>query len=38
MHTCEQCNGLGIINYDSDLPRWQQETCDKCGGEGVTAD
>jgi len=33
--TCENCNGTGIINYDSDLPRYRQKHCPECGGEGV---
>ena len=34
-YTCERCNGMGIINYDSDLPRYKQEFCPDCEGEGV---
>ena len=34
-YTCETCNGMGILNYDSDLPRFKQETCPVCEGEGV---
>jgi DnaJ-class molecular chaperone len=34
-YTCPQCNGNGIINYDSDLPRYKQQRCALCEGEGV---
>lgn len=34
-YTCPNCNGNGIVNYDSDLPRYRQETCPVCEGEGV---
>jgi DnaJ-class molecular chaperone len=37
-HMCEECNGTGIIDYDSDLPRLEQERCRYCGGEGVAHD
>lgn len=29
-YTCEVCNGTGIINYDSDLSRIEQEQCPHC--------
>ena len=34
-YTCPNCNGNGIVNYDSDLPRYKQEHCPVCEGEGV---
>lgn len=33
--TCERCNGMGILNYDSDIPRYKQFVCPDCQGEGV---
>lgn len=34
-YTCEVCHGIGIMNYDSDLSRLEQETCIYCDGAGV---
>jgi DnaJ-class molecular chaperone len=34
-YTCPNCNGMGIVNYDSDLPRFKQQHCPVCEGEGV---
>jgi hypothetical protein len=34
-YTCPKCNGLGIVNYDGDLPRYKQPHCPLCEGEGV---
>ena len=34
-YTCERCNGMGVVNYDSDLPRFMQGHCPDCDGEGV---
>jgi hypothetical protein len=34
-YSCPQCSGNGIVNYDSDLPRYKQQHCPLCEGEGV---